>query len=127
MDILVQQEKELKKIRTLQCLNLLQMLAQRQQTTHYDTLESMLGIVQDRTEYPTTITPILRSVHDFCRASGLPPLDVLVVRRSGKDKGLPGPGFWIGLSGEVPDIEIRKQITEHHTTKCFELFATLGI
>lgn len=127
MDTIHNQEKELKKILTLQCLNLLQMHALRGQTTHYDTMEVMLGINQDRTQYPTVISGVLRSVHDFCKLSGLPPLDVLVVRRNGKDKGLPGPGFWIGLIGEVPPIEVRKEKTQLHTNECFNLFATLGI
>lgn len=117
----------LRKLKAIGCLNTLQMLAARQQTTCYETLALMMGLPSSGNALAASISPVLYDVFEFCVKAGLPHLTVLVVRKSGRDKGLPGPGFWKVYR---PDVELsfneRIELTEEETAKCFRLYEQLG-
>lgn len=115
-----------RQIKALYCLNLLQLMAVQRQTVTYETLAIMLGLPSQGNALASAISPVLYDVFDFCVAADLPALTVLVVRKSGRDRGLPGPGFWKVYAEEMPDFETRVQITEDLTAQCFELFSKLG-
>lgn len=117
----------LRKLKAIGCLNTLQMLAARNQTINYETLALMMGLPASGNALAASISPVLYDVFNFCVEAGLPHLTVLVVRKSGKDKGLPGPGFWKVYR---PDQQLtmieRIDLTEEETAKCFRLYEKLG-
>lgn len=116
-----------RQLRALLCLNTLQMLAQRRQTITYETLAIFLGLPARGNALAQAISPVLYDVYNFCEEAGLPRLTVLVVRKSGRDRDLPGPGFWkVYNNGIIPDLNTRVDITEEETVKCFRLFEKLG-
>jgi hypothetical protein len=115
-----------RQIKALYCLNLLQLMAVQRQTVTYETLAIMLGLPSQGNALANAISPVLYDVFDFCVAAGLPALTVLVVRKSGKDKGLPGPGFWKVYSKEPLDFNTRVSVTEELTTQCYRAFECLG-
>jgi len=116
-----------RQIRALYCLNTLQLMAIQRQTVNYETLAIMLGLPSRGSALGSALSPVLYDVFDFCKANGLPHLTVLVVRKSGKDRGLPGPGFWKAHSGELPEFATRVSLTEEMTAACFEVFSKLGV
>ncbi|MNI40500.1 hypothetical protein D3C73_947250 [compost metagenome] len=70
---------------------------------------------------------MLYDVFNFCVEAKLPHLTVLVVRKSGRDMNLPGPGFWkVFAPDQVLSIEDKVSMTEEETVKCFRLFEKLG-
>lgn len=111
-----------------QCLTLLQMMAQRRQTVSYEALATMLGLPSKGSALASAISTPLYDVFKFCRQTGLPHLTVLVVRKSGSDAGLPGPGFWkvFCQEGDEPTRQFKKEATETETEKCFALYSKLG-
>lgn len=111
-----------------QCLTLLQLMAQRRQTVHYESLAQMLGLPSSGSALAQAISTPLYDVFEFCKKAGLPHLTVLVVRKSGSDAGLPGPGFWKVFCGEgqVPIKQFKVETTQSETEKCFDLFGSLG-
>jgi hypothetical protein len=117
-----------RQLRALHCLNTLQMLACRRETINYETLAIYLGLPSKGNALAQAISPVLYDVFNFCKGIGLPDLTVLVVRKSGRDMGLPGPGFWKVWSedGEIPDLKTRVNITEELTVKCYDAYDTLG-
>lgn len=118
---------DVRQLRALLCLNTLQMLAQRRQTITYETLAMLLGLPSRGNALAQSISPVLYDVYNFCEKAGLPYLTVLVVRKSGRDRDLPGPGFWkVFNNGIIPDLKTRVDITEEETTKCYRLFEQLG-
>jgi len=115
-----------RQIKALYCLNILQLMAVQRQTVHYETLAIMLGLPTRGNAMANAVSLVLRDVFSFCIRAGLPPLTVLVVRKRGTDKGIPGPGFWkLYFPDTVPDLETRVSVTERETARCFELFSHL--
>jgi hypothetical protein len=117
----------LRKLKALGCLNTLQMCAARNTTINYETLALMMGLPSQGNALASAISPILYDVFNWCVEAGLPHLTVLVVRKSGKDKGLPGPGFWkVYHPGEQLTLVQRVEYTEMETARCFRLYEKLG-
>ncbi|MNG28081.1 hypothetical protein D3C84_1132920 [compost metagenome] len=87
----------------------------------------MLSLPSKGNALAQAISPVLYDVFNFCKEAGLPHLTVLVVRKSGKDTNIPGPGFWKVYR---PDEELtflqKLDFTEEETVKCFRLFEKLG-
>ncbi len=115
-----------RQIKALYCLNALQLMAVQRQTVTYQTLATLLGLPTQGNAMSNAVSQVLGDVFAFCLRAGLPPLTVLVVRKRGTDKGIPGPGFWkLYLPNLVPDLETRVEITERETARCFNLFSHL--
>jgi len=121
-----QDELSLRQLRALNCLNLLQMQAVRRQTINYETLAAIMGLTSKGNALAQAVSPVLYDVYNFCTVAGLPHLTVLVVRKSGRDKDLPGPGFWKVHSGDIPDFNDRVRITEELTAECFRVFERIA-
>jgi len=120
-------ELSIRQLKALLCLNMLQTMATRKQTVTYETLAIMLGMPSRGNALAAAISPVLYDVFEFCKLSGLPHLTVLVVRKSGRDMNLPGPGFWKVYAPEkILSFNERLDITEVETAKCFRLFEKLG-
>lgn len=116
-----------RQIKALYCLNALQLMAIQKQTVTYETLACLLGLPNKGNALAAAISPVLYDVFEFCKAGGLPHLTVLVVRKSGRDMNLPGPGFWKVYAPEkVLSFNERLDATEIETAKCFRLFEKLG-
>lgn len=116
-----------RQIKALYCMHMLQLLAVQRQTTNYETLAIMLGLPSQGNALAQAISPVLYDVFNFCVEAGMPHLSVLVVRKSGKDKDLPGPGFWkVYRPGETLSLIERVEATELETGKCYRLFDKLG-
>ncbi|MNP89203.1 hypothetical protein D3C85_16070 [compost metagenome] len=117
----------IRQLRASSCLSILQLMAMRQQTINYETLALMLSLPSKGNALAQAISPVLYDVFNFCKEAGLPHLTVLVVRKSGKDTNIPGPGFWKVYR---PDEELtflqKLDFTEEETVKCFRLFEKLG-
>lgn len=116
----------IRQTRALYCLNILQLMAMQRQTVNYDTLAVMLGLPSRGNALASAISPVLYDVYDFCKANNFPHLTVLVVRKTGKDRDLPGAGFWKVHLGDLPDFAARVVITEELTAACFNAFSKLG-
>ncbi|MCY1279643.1 hypothetical protein D9M68_18060 [compost metagenome] len=120
----------IRQMRAAACLNALQLMAMRKQTINYETLALMLGLPSSGNALASAISPVLYDVYNFCVEVDMPHLTILVVRKSGRDKGLPGPGFWKVYGEHFLDSDFsfndRVEITERETAKCFELFSKLG-
>lgn len=125
----------LRKMQAQYCLNLLQMAAMQKRTVNYESLALMMGLPSKGNALAQAISTPLYDVFEFCKKAGLPHLTVLVVRKSGRDKDLPGPGFWKAYTqnpdkdedGYIPSLNERIDITEEETVKCFRLFEQLGV
>lgn len=117
----------IRQLKALLCFQTLQMMATRKQTVNYETLAIMLGMPSQGSQLAQSISPVLYDVFNFCIEAGLPHLTVLVVRKSGRDRDLPGPGFWkVYRPNEELNIAQKVELTEEETTKCFRLFEKLG-
>lgn len=120
-------ELSIRQLKALLCLNMLQTMATRKQTINYETLAIMMGMPSKGNALASAISPVLYDVFEFCKLTGLPHLTVLVVRKSGRDMGLPGPGFWkVYRPEETLSFNERLDATEIETAKCFRLFEKLG-
>lgn len=116
-----------RQLRAIQCLNALQFLAAQRQTVTYETLAVMLGTPSSGNALSRVISPILYDVMAFCDRNRLPSLTVLVVRKSGRDTGLPGPGYWkINDPENKLSFEERLDVVEHKTAQCFTMYSSLG-
>ena len=75
-------------IRARQAWQYLICKAAARQTVRYDELRDMV-------EYPTNnpLIPIVGCISNYCRQNELPPLTLLVVKKS----GVPGEGFWLRM------------------------------
>ncbi|MNZ16784.1 hypothetical protein D3C78_337640 [compost metagenome] len=117
----------IRQLKALLCFQTLQMMATRKQTVNYETLAIMLGMPSQGNALASAISPVLYDVFNFCVEAKLPHLTVLVVRKSGRDRDLPGPGFWkVYRPGEELTLLQKVEFTEEETAKCFRLFEKLG-
>lgn len=64
--------------------------------------------------------PILGQVFEYCQTREMPYLTVLVVRGSGKEKGLPGEGFWNLYRDEL--VFDKKDVTKTLQQQVFDYF-----
>jgi len=78
----------------LRLRSILTEIAARRQTTTYSELAEMLGLPTTGNALGQALSPLLYEILDWCKIHNVPPLTVLVVRKSGADAGLPGQGFW---------------------------------
>lgn len=79
--------------------------AQKGTTTTYQELALEFGLPSVGNQMSSTIAPILGEILVWCHNKGLPPLTVLVVRKSGTYAGVPGKGFWV-LYGKSQDEDL---------------------
>ena len=116
-----------RQLKALLCFQTLQMMATRRQSITYETLAIMLGLPSQGSQLGQAISPVLYDVFNFCVEAGLPHLTVLVVRKSGRDRDIPGPGFWkVYRPNEELTLAQKADLTEEETAKCFRLFEKLG-
>lgn len=119
----VNQMLSLRQMHALTCLSYLQHCAVQKQTITYESLAIILGLPSKGNAMVTAISRTLYDVFNFCEKAQLPHLTVLVVRKSGKDAGLPGSGFWkVYLKEENPSLDTRITHTEQLTAECYRLF-----
>jgi len=128
VEIVEVKELTLRQMRALSCLHILQQLAVQKRTVPYEAMAVILGLPHKGQAMVGAISQVLYDVFDHCRMTGHPHLTVLVVRKSGKDVGLPGPGFWKvwAKDGAIPDFHTRVEQTELMTGMCYRLYDHLG-
>lgn len=68
--------------------------AHNHQTTTYQEIALKFGLPSSGNALAGAVGPILGIVFKWCEQVGIPPITVLVVRKSGTHKDLPGSGFW---------------------------------
>lgn len=123
----VEQMLSLRQTHALTCLSYLQHCAVQKQTISYESLAIILGMPSKGNAMVTAISRTLYDVFNYCEKAQLPHLTVLVVRKSGKDVGLPGSGFWkVYLKEDNPSLIYRVEETEKLTGECYRLFENFG-
>lgn len=75
----------------------------------YEALATRFDLPAQGSQLGAVLSPILCKIATWCAERHLPPLTVLVVRKSGADEGLPGQGFWDLLG--MPGYDRAKKIT----------------
>lgn len=119
----VEQMLSLRQHQALTCLSYLQHCAVQKQTITYESLAIILGMPSKGNAMVSAISRTLYDVFNFCEKAQLPHLTVLVVRKSGKDVGLPGSGFWkVYLKEDNPSLGLRVEETEKLTGECYRMF-----
>lgn len=68
--------------------------ARQKRTITYETIALEFGLPSKGSQLGTVLSPILGDIYRFCEQRKMPPLTVLVIRKSGESMGLPGKGFW---------------------------------
>jgi hypothetical protein len=94
-------------------------------TTTYENIANEFGLPNKGNQLGSTLSPLLSSIYHFCRAQGQPHLTVIVVRKSGEDKDLPGKGFW-DLYDAVDDRAERRIMTKNLQRQVFLYWGSLG-
>lgn len=97
--------------------------AMERRTTNYLELAEVFELPTEWPQLGQVMSPILYRIFDWCETNRLPRLTVLVVRRSGADKGIPGQGFWKACKQEGLSREIRVSFTELFTAETYEFFS----
>lgn len=99
-------------------------------TTTYENIANEFGLPNKGNQLGSTLSPLLSSIYKFCRQHHQPMLTVIVVRKSGEHKDLPGNGFWSlyndMLVAPVVTIEERREYTRSLQTQVFEYWGGLG-
>lgn len=123
------EQQELRKLRALLGFNLLVRQATSRQTLTYKTFCMLLGLQYEDNDR-AVCTKVLRDISELCTRLSIPLLSSLVVRDSGREKGLPGPGFW-KLLQEVHEsdedyvrlpIAMKRSVHEELLDECFNGF-----
>lgn len=102
------------------------------QTTTYEAIANEFGLPNKGNQLGRTLSPLLSSVYKFCERTHQPFLTIIVVRKSGELKGLPGEGFWSlynGASSPVlacTEIADRRERTASLQAQVFEYWGYLG-
>jgi hypothetical protein len=99
-------------------------------TTTYEAIANEFGLPNKGNQLGSTLSPLLSSIYEFCEKTSQPPLTVIVVRKSGELKGLPGNGFW-SLYNKHPVISVetnaaRREYTQALQSEVFEYWGVLG-
>lgn len=81
-------------------------------------------IVTTDPSYGRVLGELLDDVNDTCVILARPPISCLIVRASGRDKGLPGKGFWNwchanGLTIAEPSIAMRRELHADYIKEAF--------
>ena len=95
--------------------------AVQQKTITYTEAARAAGLPESGSAMGKQLGAALDIINTYCLKKDLPPLSVLVVRKSGADRGRPGLGFWLymeRLGIEVP-VEHRPAV---HTALCNSCF-----
>lgn len=97
-----------------------------QRTTTYEELARTFDLPTAWPQMGNVIGGILYSVYYWCQAKRLPKLTVLVVHKSGEDKGIPGAGFWKAANLEhligKGQKNTRAALTGMFTDEVYEFF-----
>lgn len=72
-----------------------------------------------------SLSPKLGHILTWCQQHGLPPISVLVVRKSGAQMGLPGRGFWSMVGLEDLDDNAKRIVTAKLQAEVFKCFGDL--
>lgn len=100
-------------------------LATQGTTITYQDLALELGLPSAGNALAKCLVPYLSNVFFWCKARQLPHLTSLVVRKSGTDKGLPGPGFWDFMGTGVTKIGDKRFFTDIYHKEVYAFFAPL--
>lgn len=96
------------------------------ETTTYDEVLELLSrtdlVANQKGAY---LAPILREIHELWDGRNGSHITSIVVRKSGTDAGVPGPGFWKLMDMPEASLEVKRQLTRRYHTAVFELFAAL--
>lgn len=102
------------------------------QTTTYEAIANEFNLPNKGNQLGRTLSPLLSSIYLFCERVQQPFLTVIVVRKSGELKGLPGEGFWSLYNGKTSpvlactDIDDRRARVAALQEQVFEYWAYLG-
>lgn len=99
-------------------------------TTTYENIANEFGLPNKGNQLGSTLSPLLSSIYEFCVKHHQPLLTVIVVRKSGELKDLPGNGFW-ALYNKHPVLAVetiadRREYTRSLQQQVFEYWAGLG-
>lgn len=94
--------------------------AVRGEATTYKEVALHCGLPSAGNALGGVLGPILGEIYAYCESHELPYLTVLVVRASGKDRGLPGAGFWV-LYNQPGGIS-KHEITHIRQQEVFNFF-----
>lgn len=72
-----------------------------------------------------TLSPKLGHILTWCQQHGLPPISVLVVRKSGAQAGLPGRGFWVIMGLDDLDDDAKRIMTTKLQLDVYRCFGDL--
>lgn len=103
------------------------------QTTNYEAIANEFGLPNKGNQLGRTLSPLLSDIYRFCESHNQPHLTVIVVRKSGELKGIPGEGFWqLFNEGAVEPyacvtLKDRRQRTPALQADVFDYWATLGV
>lgn len=99
-------------------------------TTTYENIANEFGLPNKGNQLGSTLSPLLSSIYAFCKKHHQPLLTVIVVRKSGELKDLPGSGFWALYNDQpvlaVETIAERREYTRSLQKQVFEYWGNLG-
>lgn len=94
-------------------------------TATYEEIALKFGLPSSGNGLGASLSPKLGHILTWCQAHGLPPISVLVVRKSGAQEGLPGRGFWSMVGLEELDDEAKRVVTTKLQKDVYEIFGSL--
>lgn len=97
-------------------------LAMVGETTNYLEIAEQFGLPTEWPQLGAQVSPILYNVLEWCEQRRLPRLTVLVVRRSGEDKGIPGRGFWQAIGRPDLDRQEKRILAQHMAEEVYDFF-----
>lgn len=87
--------------------------------TTYQEIAISVGLPHKGHALSGALSPILGDIFRWCRNRNMPYITSLVVRKSGRGEGLPGPGFW-KLYWEIESLDPKVYETETLTRELQE-------
>lgn len=106
-------------------VQILTRIATQFKTITYQDLAIEMGLPSTGNALGTCLVPYLSNVFFWCKTRNLPHLTSLVVRKSGTDKGLPGPGFWEFMGTGVTHIREKRSFTALYHKEVYAFYAPL--
>lgn len=91
--------------------------AQKGETTTYEEIAQNFNLPDKGNALSAAVSPLLYEILKYCRKRGQPAITVLVVRKSGADKGIPGQGFWDAYYKDVEVSKLEKIAITHLLSK----------
>lgn len=95
------------------------------ETATYEEIALKFGLPSTGNGLGASLSPKLGHILTWCQDHGLPPISVLVVRKSGAQMGLPGRGFWSIMELEELDDEAKRIVTAKLQNEVFKCFSDL--